>query len=120
MVPAYGGFYGTGYGYPYYGGFYGPYDPWYGWYPTYAPASYTYGYEGSLRLKVKPRNAEVFVDGYYVGIVDDFDGIFQRLHLDAGPHRIEIRAPGYETLSFDVRIDPDHTTTYRGELAKTP
>jgi hypothetical protein len=122
VVPAYGGFapWGLadgGYG-GYYGGYYGAYDPWYGWYPAYAPPSSSYDDEGSLRLKVKPSEASVYVDGYYVGIVDDFDGIFQRLHIETGPHRIEIRLPGYETLTFDVRIDPDHTTTYRGELEK--
>jgi len=29
----------------------------------------------ALRLKVKPVDATVYVDGYYVGVVDDFDGI---------------------------------------------
>jgi hypothetical protein len=69
---------------------------------------------------VKPSDAEVFVDGYYAGIVDEFDNVFQRLRLDSGPHRIEIRKDGYEPLSFEVRILPDHTTTYRGELRATP
>ena len=69
---------------------------------------------------MKPRDAEVYVDGYYAGVVDDFDGIFQRLHLDSGPHRIEVRAPGYEPLVFDVRITPDHTTTYQGEMKRIP
>ena len=122
----YGGYYG-GYGYydpwgynggsGYYGGYY---DPWYGGYPTYAQGggSYTNDDEGSLRLKIKPREGEVYVDGYYVGVVDDFDGIFQRLHLDSGAHRIEVRAPGYEPLAFDVHITADHTTTYQGELRK--
>jgi hypothetical protein len=96
--------------------FYGPFDPWYG-YGTYSqPAS---GYaEGSLRLKVKPRDAQVFVDGYYVGVVDEFDGVFQRLHLTAGGHRIEIRAPGWQPLTFDVQIRWDDTTTYEGQLQR--
>ena len=74
--------------------------------------------EGALKLKIKPRNAEVYVDGYFVGVVDDFDGIFQRLHIESGAHRIEVRAAGYETLEFDVRITPEHTTTYTGELKR--
>jgi hypothetical protein len=129
----YGGYYGYydpygygGYGYPGvgsygggYGGYYGGYyDPWYGGYPASPQSSYTYDDEGSLKLKLKPRNAEVYVDGYYAGVVDDFDGIFQRMHLESGPHRIEVRAPGYETLAFDVRITPEHTTTYQGELKR--
>jgi hypothetical protein len=127
-----GGFYGAGYGYydPWggyggYGGYYGGYyDPWYGGYPggypVYQP-SHDYAFdEGRLRLKIKPRDAEVYVDGYYVGVVDDFDGIFQRLHLESGPHRIEVRAMGYETLTFDVMINVDHTTTYEAEMKRIP
>ena len=45
---------------------------------------------GSLRIVDAPRYAQVFVDGYYAGEVDDYDGIFQRLNLEPGPHRIEI------------------------------
>jgi hypothetical protein len=145
VVP--GGYYGCGssYGYQYsgcgggyYGGFYSGYydpfyDPWYGgYYSSYGGGGYggggysqTSGYavgndDGALRLKIKPREGEVYVDGYYVGVVDDFDGIFQKLHIDSGAHRIEVRAPGYEPLTFDVRITPDHSTTYQGEMKKLP
>ena len=107
----------------YYGGYYDPYngsyDP-YGGYSGYPQSGYTSGYEGKLQLKVKPRDASVSVDGYYVGLVDDFDGVFQRLHLEAGPHRMEISAPGYEPLTFDVRIEPNQTLTYHGELRRLP
>lgn len=77
---------------------------------------------GRLRLKVKPEHAEVFVDGYLVGLVDQFDGVFQRLHIEPGPHRIEFRADGYgyEPLTYDVLIQPDRTITYTGALKPTP
>jgi hypothetical protein len=112
---AYGGL-GFGYwGSGYYGGFHDPW--WYGgaaYYPrAYAPYG---GYDGALRLKVRPRDASVFVDGYFVGRVDEFDGVFQRLHIDPGPHRIEVREDGYEPLAFEVRILPGRTVTYEGEL----
>ena len=83
---------------------------------------YAYGSvdEGSVRLKVKPRDASVFVDGYFAGQVDDFDGVFQRLILDSGPHRIEVSLEGYEPLSFEVRVPPDRTITYEGELRRLP
>jgi hypothetical protein len=107
--------YGAGYG-GYYGGYY---DPWYGGYPTTPQATYSSSSdEGALKLKIKPRQAEVYVDGYFVGVVDDFDGMFQRLHIESGTHRIEVRASGYENLDFDVRITPEHTTTYTGEMKK--
>jgi hypothetical protein len=103
----------------YYDGYYGAYDPWYGWFPTYSPSSYgSSDHSGGLRLKVKPNDAGVYVDGFYVGIVDDFDNAFQRLKLDRGPHRIELRAPNHQPLSVDVMIQEDFTITYRGELAK--
>jgi hypothetical protein len=71
-------------------------------------------------LKVTPKEAEVFVDGYFAGIVDDFDGVFQRLHIETGPHHIELRADGYEPLSVEVNIQPGRTLTYKGELKKLP
>ncbi len=116
----YGGFYPWGWGGLGLGGYYGYYDPWgWGWYDPYPPGGYASGYggyDGALKLKVKPRQAEVFVDGYFAGSVDDYDGIFQQLRLEPGPHRIEVRLDGYEPLSFEVRIIPDRTITYKGDL----
>jgi hypothetical protein len=73
-----------------------------------------------VRIKVRHRDAEVFVDGYYAGTVDDFDGMFQSLQLESGGHRIEIVKPGFETLVFDVHVQPDHTVTYRGDMRPQP
>jgi hypothetical protein len=114
--------------YPYYGGwgfgmgYYGWYDPlWYWGGPGYVSDGYGYyGNEqsgrGGLKLRVEPTFAEVYVDGYYMGTVDDFDGTFQKMELEVGAHHIEIRAPGYQTIVFDVRIEFADTVTYRGEL----
>jgi hypothetical protein len=79
----------------------------------------SYGY-GSLKLKIKPSDAQVYVDGYFTGLVDDFDGMFQKLNLEVGVHHIEIRSEGYATLAFDVRIELDQTVTYKAELQKLP
>jgi hypothetical protein len=104
------------------------YSPW-GWNPGYygyPSGSYGYGGAGyafdigSVKLKVKPRDAEVYVDGYFAGHVDDFDGIFQALKLNSGGYRIEIRKPGFEPLHFDVRVQPDRNITFRGELKPVP
>jgi hypothetical protein len=104
---------GGGYGYPYGGYGYGGYGG------AYSSSAY-YGDYGKLRLKVKPRDAQVYVDGYFSGVVDSFDGVFQRLPLKAGPHRIEIRKDGFQTLSFEVMIVPEETVTYTGELIPGP
>jgi hypothetical protein len=71
---------------------------------------------GELRLRVRPRSAEVYVDGYYAGRVDDFDGVFQALRLTPGPHHLEIIAPGYEVLEFQVGPASRGKITYEGDL----
>jgi hypothetical protein len=96
------------------------YLPGYSGYPALAPYPFEIdGPTGGLRLKVEPRQAQVYVDGYYAGIVDDFNGHFQHLDMTAGPHHVEIRAPGYEPLAFDVTIQTHHTTEYRGALSRS-
>ena len=74
---------------------------------------------GSMRFDVTPKNAEVYADGYYAGLVDDFDGAAQRLILTPGPHHIELRTTGYETLAFDVTIEPGQTVDYRTKLERS-
>jgi hypothetical protein len=79
----------------------------------------SYGYPvGELRLKVHPRDAQVFIDGYYAGRVDDFDGVFQSLKLEEGEYQVEVVLPGYEPLAFNVRIFPGEKTTYEGDLIR--
>ena len=73
---------------------------------------------GLLRLSVAPLTAQVFVDALYVGTVADINAQ-NVLQLEAGPHRIEIRAPEYQSLTFDIRILPYETVTYRGALEAT-
>lgn len=116
----------TGFGYLYYDPYWGYYDPFYsrGYYAD-GPHGTRYSEKddrdyniGSLRLKIDPKEAEVYVDGLYRGIVNDFDGVFQRLKLEAGAHRLEVRAPGLKPLVFDVLVTPGETTTYRGELKR--
>jgi hypothetical protein len=119
--PGYG--WGGGWYYPGYGGYWWPYG-YYGW-----SSGYWGGYPGgwgggtvyysnrgegaSLRVLVDPAEARVYVDGYYAGVVDDYDGVFQHLNLEAGSHHIEIEAEDYPLVAFDVLIQPGRTITYR-------
>jgi len=85
------------------GYFYDPfYDPWFGYqYPyPYPPYGYARRFDNgaSIRVMVTPKEAEVYVDGYYAGIVDDFDGIFQRLRVAPGNHEITLYRDGYRTI----------------------
>jgi len=95
---AFGGGYSWGYGpYGFSGWQRGPFG-----YPYYG-ARYL---ASSIRVQVTPRQAEVFVDGYYAGIVDDFDGTFQRLNLEPGQHDVVIWAEGYRTLYEKLYLEP--------------
>jgi hypothetical protein len=111
----YGAGYG-GYGPGAYGG-YGGYDPYQGG-GGYTGSS---GYRGvgSIRLKVKPAEAQVYIDGYFVGQIDSFDGAFQRLSVEEGSHKVEVRAEGYTPVQFDVMVQPGETITYKGQLQKS-
>ncbi len=117
---AYGG-YGYGYGYPF-----GGYDP-YGYGGGYYGGggggggysiSQSYHDNGGLRLKIDPKQAQVFVDGAYVGVVDSFNGVFQKLELESGGHKVELKADGFQPLQFDVLITPGETVTYKGDMKK--
>ena len=116
----------VGVGVPYFGaGFYwgGPfYDPWYGFAPCCGyPPPYPGPYlppDASLKLEVKPNAAEVYVDGYYAGIVDDFDGAFQRLHVPPGEHEIELYLQGYKTVKQKVMLAANNTFKVKYTMVK--
>ncbi len=75
---------------------------------------------GRLILGAQPDNARVFVDGYYAGVPEDFSVAQGGGVLEAGQHRIDVTAPGYEAVSVDVRIAPNQSVTYRDALRKIP
>jgi hypothetical protein len=112
---AYGAYSAYGaYGHGAYGTPYAHHAP----YAHYAPG---YGYDfGGVRLRMRPRDAQVFVDGYYAGIVDDFDGTFQQLRLEQGGHKIEVRMPGFEDLDLDVHVQPGRTINIHEDLKPRP
>jgi len=102
------------------------FDPYWWWAPTvgdgYArpllPLAADHRPTGGLQLDVEPRRALVYVDGLYVGLVDDFSGYYHHLEAGAGPHLVEIIAPDYEPLIVDINVSPGQTTTYRGVLSR--
>ena len=87
-------------------------------YPRYISSAYGYGRGSHARLRIvdAPRHARVYVDGYYAGVVDKFDGVFEHLELTPGPHQIEIVAAGFATVVFDVHAQGGRTLTYRTRM----
>lgn len=91
------------------------YDPYWGWggwgqwypYPM-GPRAYWgaryYEPEGSVKLEVTPKDTEVFVDGYKAGVVDDFNGTFQRLRLPEGRYTIVLYKEGTKTETQNILV----------------
>jgi hypothetical protein len=101
----YGGYYPGYYGfYGYYPGLYGYYNPFFwGGYYQYPPYYYpVYDNTGSARLQVTPRNTQVYIDGYFVGVVDEFDGYLQRLNVAAGEHELQLYLEGHRPFTQKV------------------
>jgi hypothetical protein len=104
--------------YSYYGlggWYYGPY--YYQQFPPPFYGRYYDGMRGALRLQVSPRDAEVFIDGYFAGTVDDFDGVFQRLHVEPGDHDLELFHPERRTVKQQIYLQPDKTFTVKLDMA---
>ena len=116
------------YGYPFYRSpFYRSayfYDPfWWGYadyqFPRYPYPPYGYGYYDSsseLRVQVSPKQAEVYVDGYLTGNVDDFDGVFQRLRVPPGEHEVTIYAQGYRSITQRMLFRPFESYTIKDTM----
>ena len=105
--------YATRGSYVFVGGYF--YDPYYGPYPWWPTAAYGWGYNpvydyrAEVRIQATPREAAVYVDGFYAGVVDDFDGTFQRLPLTPGGHKIELFLDGYRTIHKNLYLQPGGT-----------
>jgi hypothetical protein len=68
-----------------------------------------------LVLDVHPSTAQIFADGYYIGIPEDFR-FDNGAVLEPGPHRIDILHRDYEPVSFDVNLTRGQSATYRRML----
>ncbi|MGE5244080.1 MAG: PEGA domain-containing protein [Betaproteobacteria bacterium] len=102
------GFWGVGPWYPY------PYGYPYGYYP------FPYDRSADVRVLATPKDAKVYVDGYYAGIVDDFDGIFQHLSIAPGGHELTLYREGYRTVTRKVYLEPNATLKLREHMERLP
>jgi hypothetical protein len=123
------GYPGLGYGYPWgYGGLGYGYpgagvgDP-YAYDDQYrrgAPPSEASHETGSIRLKVSPETAQVYIDGTLAGTASEFDGLVgHHLVLEVGSHQLELRADGHETFHDTIVVEANKTITERASLKKT-
>jgi len=83
------------------------YDPLWGpwWYPPTYPYAVTIDDDSRLKASVTPKDAELWVDGYYAGRAGDLNP----LHLVSGGHTITFFRDGFRTVSEDVYVRPHST-----------
>jgi hypothetical protein len=71
---------------------------------------------GGLSFDVLPADAQVSVEGVFVGSVDAFAPAGGPLVLSPGVHYVEVRRPGYRTEAFEVTIGAGAIVPYQGAL----
>jgi hypothetical protein len=117
----------AGRGHVFIGGYF--YDPFFGPYPWWHRTAYPYRYfpifdtGAHLHIRVAPESAEeaaVYVDGFYAGVVDDFNGVFQGLPLTPGGHRITLYLAGYRTIRRNVYLSPGSIFHLRETMQPLP
>ena len=57
-----------------------------------------------VKTDVSPEEAQVFLDGKYIGTADDFDGMPDYLYLGPGKYHLEFRLPNYQTFATDLDV----------------
>jgi hypothetical protein len=88
----------------------GPYP-----YPGYRVA----GPEAQVKIKVGPdavKNAAVYVDGYFAGVVDEFDGAFQSLRVVPGQHEIVVYLEGFRSIREKLYLGPNMSRKIEGTM----
>jgi hypothetical protein len=72
----------------------------------------------TLKLKIKPERAAVFLDEKYVGHAGEFGGAFKSMKISPGKHRVRVELPGYRTFDTEVNLLADQETEVKTELMK--
>jgi hypothetical protein len=106
------GYWGVG------GGYWGPdYDPYY----NARPREYNdRGDMGALDLDLSPAKTQVYVDGQYMGIVDNFDGWPDYLWLPRGTYDVVFYLDGYKTIARQITVYPGNVLDIDDKMEPGP
>ena len=105
----------------FYDPFWGPYYPYWDYPYAYPYGVYSYPMTepaGDVQTKVTPKDTQVYVDGYFAGVADDYDGTFQRLHAAAGGHAVTFYLDGYRTVTENIYVRPGSTSKLTETMEK--
>lgn len=89
------------------------YDPYVVGQPGYVRPYMPYG---GVTFDVQPNDAELWIDGEYVGLVSDYSPYDPPLTLVAGRHHVELRGDAYRSLEFDITVISGQVIPYQGTL----
>lgn len=94
-----------------------PFPSWYRPYIVGRPG-YTQPYMpyGGVTFDIQPGDAELWIDGEYMGRTSDYDYDNPPLTLVAGLHSVELRSGYGQPLAFDITIIPGQVIPYQGSL----
>jgi hypothetical protein len=70
----------------------------------------------TLKLKIKPKRAAVFLDEKFVGHAADFGGAFRSMKISPGKHRIRVELPGYRTFDTEINLLANQESEIKTEL----
>ena len=108
----YGFGYGHGYYYPYY------YHPFYWGVPYYVPRRAYHEHRlGAFDLNVRPKKADVYLDGQFIGKVGQYDGFPDHLWLEGGSYELIFYRPGLATERRVLSIYPGVVVDVRLRMA---
>jgi len=71
-----------------------------------------------VSFEITPSDADVYVDGVYVGRVSNFGPNYEPLSVTPGRHHIELRRPGYQTLTIDADAIAGEVIPYQGTMQR--
>ncbi len=96
--------------------------PWSWWYPTRPiylfPERIDPQAAAAVETDVKPKRAEVYVDGQFLGQARDYNGSWDLLWLQPGRHLFEFRRDGYRTLERELELRPGFHVRIEERLEK--
>src|SRR5690242_14276240 len=74
--------------------------------------------QASIKCDVKPKDAQVYVDGSLVGTARDYNSTEHPLYMFAGQHTLEFRYPGHETYSTKLDLMPEQDMRLKVRMQK--
>jgi hypothetical protein len=90
-------------------------------YPYYYPPYYDYPYEqpyGDIEILVTPEDAQIYVDGRFIGQAKDFSGPAM-VSVSSGTHIVEFRYNGLSS-STSVIVAPDSRSVVQQHFSNNP